>query len=101
VIDTPLGSQAVTGISRRRIVVDGRVQGVWFRASAEREAARLGVAGSAANRHDGSVELIAEGDADAVERFVTWARQGPPRAVVTSVQVSEEVPKGEHGFSVR
>jgi acylphosphatase len=86
---------------RRRIVVDGRVQGVWFRASAEREAARLGIAGSAINLHDGSVELVAEGDPDAVDRFVAWARQGPSRAVVTSVRVSEEEPKGESGFHAR
>jgi acylphosphatase len=91
----------VAGIARRRIVVDGRVQGVWFRASAEREAARLGIAGSAVNRHDGSVELVAEGDAGAVERFVDWARQGPPRAVVTRVEVNEEEPTGERGFHVR
>jgi acylphosphatase len=101
VIDTPLGSQPVAGIVRRRIVVDGRVQGVWYRASAEREAARLGISGSAVNRADGSVELVAEGEADAVDRFVAWARQGPSRAVVTSVRVGEEEPKGERGFDVR
>ncbi len=99
--DTPLGSQALAEVVRRRIVVEGRVQGVWFRASAEREAARLGIAGSAANRYDGSVELAAEGDADAVARFVDWARIGPPRAVVTNVHVTDEEPRGVRGFDVR
>jgi len=101
VTDTPLGSQAVAEIVRRRIVVEGHVQGVWFRASAEREAARLGIAGSAANRYDGSVELVAEGNADAVERFVAWAEAGPPRAVVTSVHITNETPTGVRGFDVR
>ena len=99
--DTPLGSQAVAEVVRRRIVVEGHVQGVWFRASADREAARLGIAGSAANRYDGSVELVAEGDPGAVERFVAWARVGPPRAEVTSVHVTAEEPNGERGFRVR
>jgi acylphosphatase len=101
VTDTPLGSQAVAEIVRRRIVVEGHVQGVWFRASAEREAARLHIAGSAANRYDGSVELVAEGDAAAVERFEAWARVGPPRAVVTNVRVTDEKPRGTRGFNAR
>jgi acylphosphatase len=91
----------VAEVVRRRIVVEGQVQGVWFRASAEREAARLGIAGSAGNRYDGSVELVAEGDADAVERFIAWARLGPPRAVVTNLYVTDEEPTGVRGFNVR
>lgn len=86
---------------RRRIVVDGRVQGVFFRASAEREAARLHLGGSATNLRDGRVELYAEGPADAVERFVAWAHHGPPRAVVTSVDVEEVAPTGERTFRAR
>jgi len=91
----------VAATVRRRIVVDGHVQGVWFRASADREAARLGISGSAENRYDGSVEIVAEGDPAAVERFVAWARVGPPRAVVADVRITEEEPKGERGFRVR
>jgi acylphosphatase len=82
-------------------VVDGHVQGVWFRASADREAARLGISGSAENRYDGSVELVAEGDEPAVDQFVAWAKVGPPRAVVTDVRVTAEEPRGERGFRVR
>jgi acylphosphatase len=91
----------VTHVVRRRIIVGGRVQGVWFRASADREAARLGVAGSAANLADGRVELIAEGPPDAVGRFTAWARLGPPRAEVTSIEEHEEPPVGVRGFAVR
>jgi len=91
----------VSAIVRRRILVSGRVQGVWFRASAEREATRLGVAGSARNLADGRVELVAEGDEVAVERFVSWARLGPPRAEVTALEVVEEVPSGVRGFEAR
>jgi acylphosphatase len=90
----------VKGIVRRRIVVEGHVQGVWFRASADREAARLGVGGSAANRADGAVELVAEGDSAAVDRFVAWARVGPPRAVVTNVRISDEIPQNDRRFRV-
>ena len=86
---------------RRRIVVDGHVQGVWYRASADREAARLGISGSAENRYDGSVELVAEGEEAAVDQFVAWAKVGPPRAVVTDVRVTAEEPLGERGFRVR
>jgi acylphosphatase len=85
---------------RRRIVVDGHVQGVWFRASADREAARLGVAGSATNLPDGRVELVAEGPPDSVDRFEAWARRGPSRAEVTAVDVRDEPPTGQRGFVV-
>jgi len=88
----------VANVVRRRIVVDGRVQGVFFRASAEREAARRGLTGFARNRGDGSVELAVEGPEDAVDQFVAWARVGPPRATVTSVEVNDEAPTGEPGF---
>jgi acylphosphatase len=73
----------VAEVVRQRVVVDGRVQGVWFRASAEREAARRGLAGFARNMRDGRVEMAVEGPQDAVDQFVAWARAGPPRATVT------------------
>ena len=71
------------------------------RDSAKREAARLGLSGSARNLYDGRVELVAEGPIDRVDQFVAWARIGPPRATVTSVTVEEETPSGQHGFTVR
>lgn len=83
---------------RRRIRVSGRVQGVWFRASAEREAARLGVAGFARNERDGSVTVEAEGTPAAVEAMVAWCRVGPPRATVTAVAVEDLAPLGSTSF---
>ncbi|MGH9127018.1 MAG: acylphosphatase [Acidimicrobiales bacterium] len=86
---------------RRRVEVEGRVQGVFFRDSCARQARALGVGGSVRNRGDGAVEAVFEGDDDAVARMVDWCRQGPPRAVVTAVRTSEEAPLGEGWFAVR
>jgi acylphosphatase len=85
----------------RRIVVRGRVQGVWFRDSVRRLAHSLGVAGWARNQADGSVEIWAEGPADAVEKLLEFAREGPPRAVVEDVEVEEATPVGFERFRVR
>jgi acylphosphatase len=86
---------------RRRVVVHGRVQGVFFRDSCERMARSVGVSGWVRNRNDGAVEAAFEGDADAVDRMVEWMRQGPRRADVQRVEVTDEDPMGESGFRVR
>ena len=86
---------------RRRIVVRGRVQGVFFRDTTRRRAESLGVAGWATNRADGTVEVVAEGKPDAVERLVDFLREGPRRADVDDVDVSEEQPEGLSGFDIR
>jgi len=86
---------------RRRIVVRGRVQGVFFRDTTRRRAESLGVAGWATNRADGTVEVVAEGEPDAVERLVDFVREGPRRADVDDVDVSEEQPEGLSGFDIR
>ena len=86
---------------RRRVVVHGRVQGVFFRDSTRRLAQRHGVAGWVANRRDGAVEAVFEGEPDAVERLVAFSRAGPRGAQVQSVEVSEEEPEGLRGFAVR
>jgi len=83
---------------RVRIIVTGRVQGVFFRASARDRATRLGIVGWARNRPDGSVLIEAEGTPEAVERFQGWCATGPPEAVVEHVQVSAILPTGEHEF---
>jgi len=88
-------------MTRRHVIVRGAVQGVFFRASCQQEAGREGVAGWVANRSDGSVEAVFEGTAEAVSSLVHWCRTGPPRAVVTDVQVTEQEPTGETGFDVR
>ena len=86
---------------RRRLYIRGRVQGVWFRASAEREAARLGVTGFARNERDGSVTVEAEGSPAAVAAMEAWCRMGPPRADVTAVEVTDVPPLGTAVFSSR
>ncbi|HEX2272243.1 MAG TPA: acylphosphatase [Acidimicrobiales bacterium] len=84
----------------RRVVVSGRVQGVFFRDSCRDEAAAAGVAGWVRNTPEGEVEAWFEGDPEAVERLVTWCREGPSSAHVTGVDVANEDPAGETGFRV-
>ncbi|MFD7444607.1 acylphosphatase [Streptomyces sp. NPDC059909] len=86
---------------RKRVVVTGRVQGVFYRDTCRRVAQEYGVAGWVKNLADGSVMAVFEGEPDAVETLVRWARQGPPAAVVEGVEVSEEAPEGLAGFEVR
>ena len=86
---------------RLKVIVSGRVQGVWFRESCRREATAAGVSGWVANRADGTVHAVVEGEPAAVDRVLAWMRHGPPRAEVTGVVVTSEEPVGEHGFSVR
>jgi acylphosphatase len=85
----------------RRVTVHGRVQGVFFRDSTQREAERRGLAGWVANRDDGTVEAWFEGEDDAVEALVSWARSGPRKADVERVDVEETSPEGLSGFDVR
>jgi acylphosphatase len=87
--------------SRRRLLIAGRVQGVFFRASCADEARRLGVLGFARNLRDGRVEVVVEGDADAVDALVEWCRHGPPNARVDAVEIVDEAPEGLVRFAVR
>lgn len=87
-------------MTRRRVIVRGRVQGVWFREATRRLADRHGVAGWVRNRPDGAVEAVFEGPSDAVERLVDFARLGPPDARVDHVEVELEPPEGLTGFEV-
>jgi acylphosphatase len=86
---------------RRRVIVHGRVQGVFFRDSTAGEAEAAGVAGWVRNRPDGAVEAVFEGDPTAVEALVAFVRSGPERARVEDVEVHEEPPEGLSGFRVR
>jgi acylphosphatase len=85
---------------RRRVVVHGRVQGVFFRDSTRRLAQRQGVTGWVANRWNGTVEAVFEGDEDAVDRLVRFAQEGPRGAEVDRVEILEEQPEGLSSFSV-
>jgi acylphosphatase len=88
-------------VVRRRVVVSGRVQGVWFRESARRRAEELGVAGWVRNRPDGAVEAEIEGSAEDVDVLTAWFRLGPPNAVVDHVEVDDLPATGEREFHVR
>ncbi len=87
-------------MKRVRVVVSGRVQGVFFRATCERLARREGLAGSVRNRPDGSVEAVFEGPDEAVDRLVAWCRRGPDHAHVDGVRTASERPAGETDFRV-
>jgi len=91
---------AAMGVVRRKVVVGGRVQGVWFRESARRRAEELGVSGWVRNTAEGTVEAELEGAADDVAVLVSWLGLGPPQARVDSVDVEELAPLGEQGFRV-
>jgi acylphosphatase len=82
------------------VIVSGRVQGVFFRDTVQQAAADRGVAGTIANRDDGRVEAVFEGEPADVDALVALARTGPERAVVEDLEVSEEEPEGLDGFRV-
>ena len=87
-------------VVRRRVVVRGRVQGVWFRESARRRAEELGIAGWVRNNPDGTVEAELEGPPVEVAVLVSWLELGPPQALVDAIEVAERAPRGERGFRV-
>jgi acylphosphatase len=84
-----------------QLTVHGRVQGVFFRDSTRREAQRRGVAGWAANRPDGTVEIVLEGPAERVREVIAYCSRGPRGAQVTEVECSERAPQGLSGFVIR
>ena len=86
---------------RRRAIVHGRVQGVFFRDSTRERANAHGVAGWVTNRRDGTVEAVLEGPPDAVQQVLRFLHTGPPHANVDHVDVTEEQPEGLAGFSIR
>jgi acylphosphatase len=88
-------------VVRKRVVVSGHVQGVFFRDTCRRQALAHGVAGWVRNLPDRRVEAVFEGGADPVQRLVEWARHGPGEATVTHVDVRDEQPEGLTGFAVR
>jgi acylphosphatase len=85
---------------RRRVIVSGRVQGVFFRDSCRRMAHAERLSGWVTNRPDGRVEACFEGEPAAVARLVAWCRQGPPGASVSDVVVVEEEPSGGTRFVI-
>lgn len=80
---------------RVHLIIEGRVQGVWFRESTRREAVSLGVSGWARNLPDRTVEVLAEGPESQVNELVLWCHHGPPSARVDRVHATPEEWKGE------
>jgi acylphosphatase len=87
-------------VVRKRVIVHGRVQGVFFRDTTRRTAESRGVAGWVRNNPDGSVEAVFEGTEDAVETMVRFSREGPRGAMVERVEVTQEQAEGLTGFRV-
>ena len=88
-------------MTRKRVVVSGRVQGVFFRDTARRRAEAAGVAGWVRNVPDGSVEAVFEGETEGVARLVRFCEEGPRGASVEWVDVCSEPPEGLQGFAVK
>ena len=86
---------------RRRVVVHGYVQGVFFRETTRRRAMSIGVAGWVRNLPDGTVEAVFEGEREAVERLVDFCREGPRGARVDRVDVESQDPEELAGFETR
>lgn len=86
---------------RRRVIVHGEVQGVFFRDTARREASGHGVSGWVRNTREGTVEAVFEGEPEAVDRVLGFAREGPAGAEVERVETFEEEPEGLSGFQIR
>jgi acylphosphatase len=88
-------------IVRRRVIVEGRVQGVGFRVACARAARAQSVNGTVRNLPDRRVEAVLEGPAERVDQVVAWCRVGPSYADVTRVRVTEELPRGETEFRIQ
>jgi acylphosphatase len=85
---------------RLRLVISGRVQGVWFREATRQQAERLGVRGWVRNCADGSVEAVLEGESAAVRELEKWCHEGPSAARVLEVQSNAEPVASEKSFRV-
>ena len=82
----------------RHLLITGHVQGVWYRKSAVVQGLELGIKGWVRNLNDGSVEVVAEGEEEAIERFIDWCRRGPPNARVSGVLIEPGAIQGFDSF---
>ena len=88
--------------SNVHVVISGRVQGVWFRASTKQKAEQLGLTGWVKNTHEGNVEAVFEGDDKKISEIISWCHQGPPMAKVVNVEVNNQAPTNSFdSFSIR
>ena len=83
-----------------RIIVHGKVQGVWFRQSTLKKANELGLSGYAKNLPDGTVRIEAEGSEKALQELLAWCREGPEHAKVRDISYEEDTVKNYEGFSI-
>ena len=89
-------------VKQARIVVHGKVQGVWYRASTQEVARSLGLRGWVRNLPSGEVEILAQGEEKAIRELIDWCHHGPPAAKVTKVEVEwEEQGKSLEDFLIR
>ncbi len=88
-------------MTRYKITVKGKVQGVFYRSSTQAKAKELNLSGWVRNEEDGTVTIEAEGEEQKLEKLLEWCRQGPGAAVVNDVEYNEIEPKGVNGFEVR
>lgn len=87
-------------MKRYKLLIKGRVQGVYYRVSAQRKAEELGLSGFVKNEPDGSVYAEAEGDEDKIQAFTAWCHKGPPLAKVSGVETAEIPLMMDEGFTV-
>ena len=90
-----------TGHCRRRVLISGLVQDVWFRATTAKHAVRAGVRGWVRNLADGRVEAVLEGTAEAVDEMIDFCSRGPEMARVDRIEVVEESPENLEDFQIR
>ena len=74
----------------KHVIISGRVQGVWFRASTKQKASQLGLIGWVRNINDGCVEAVFEGEETLVKEMIEWCQHGPPRANVENVEIKDQ-----------
>ncbi len=87
--------------SNVNVIISGRVQGVWFRASTKQKANELGLMGWVRNTNDGAVEAVFEGEEEIVDRMINWCRHGPPMAKVKEILVKKQPIIGFNSFSIK
>ncbi|HEU0065403.1 MAG TPA: acylphosphatase [Flavisolibacter sp.] len=82
------------------IRLSGKVQGVFFRASAKETADKLKISGWVKNTSDGDVEILAEGTSESIQKFIQWCKEGPPKAIVSHLHFTETEPADLKNFSI-
>lgn len=85
---------------RYSIIVTGKVQGVFYRASTEKIAKQIGLTGFVRNEANGDVYIEAQGTEEQLQELITWCKRGPERAIVRAVNVSEKESREEPGFRI-